>query len=392
MHRNLLAAVSLTAAVSLPSLASASYVTLRRDTVLQIVIDDTLSIRSTHRGDRFGAHVEADRDLPRGTQLVGEVLDVREARSGQPAMMDLRFREIVMPDGYRTEFDGVPISLSDKSLTRDQQGRIVAKVDYRKKENTVLGGAIGGFILGSVFHKQFEGIVLGTVAGIIIAESGNKNDQNTVLQRGQKMGALVRNEVSFDWTDQGYAGNSRDGDDRGDATAPWRNAGDRYNHNNGDRGNRNEQIPDDRTPDDRRPETTNIPPVATQNDTSRQSDPVFRPIPVISCGSRDLAWADEAKPYRVGEVIMVPLTKAASQMGLRVSREDMHGGRVIVESEDNYLQMELTSTRAKINGRPITLSQAAVEKEDVVYVPVDVLAQITKDIVYLDGKKIQRAE
>lgn len=198
---------------AVPALAMAERIDIRRDTVLEVVADHDLSVRNTREGDRFSATVRDDRDLPRGTQLRGEIVRIQERRGNEPASMDLEFRDLVLPDGTRQSIHALPIALDNRNVRRDREGRMYADSKKVRNEYHVFGGMLGGLVIGALIKKPFEGAFIGTLAGILIGEAERQSARKTdyVLQKGTRFGAVVLEDVRFDYRG-GYG--DRYGDDR----------------------------------------------------------------------------------------------------------------------------------------------------------------------------------
>ena len=374
MTRNTFSLAALGLLTAVPMLASASPISLRRDSVIPVVFEDTLTVRGTREGDRFTARVDDTRYLPAGTKFEGRVVGVRETRRDEPAMMDLAFDTLVMPDGHRQRIDSVPIPLTDRYVSRDREGRFVVKNNVKKKESTVLGGMIGGFILGSIFQKQLEGVVLGAIAGVLIATNDRSNDGSTVVTKGDRMGGLIQRDVQFDW--RGNGADSRREDDRWDSRDA-RRQDDRRQDDRWDERRQDDRRQDDRRQDDR-----------WGNEREERWDD--REVK-ISYGSRELRWGRDGRPYREGSTLMVPLQATATQMGMRVSRDNGRTDRYIfVDGNDGYLQVELGTREARMNGRRISMPESPTERDRTVYVPLEILAQLSKETVYVNGTRVAR--
>jgi len=366
--------------LAIPALSQAASTTLRRDTVLPVTFEDSLTIKENRAGDRFTVRVDDNRDLPFGTKLNGRIVNVRPARDDRPAYMDLEFTEVVLPDGTRRNFRAVPIPLNDRYTTRDADGRVVVRKDVRKKENLVLGGALGGLVLGSILKKPVEGAVLGTIAGIVLAETDKKNDGNTLIQKGQRMGALVEETVTLTYDDRGR-NRDRDWDrdrdiDRNrdrNRDRDWdidrdRNR-DRDRDRDWDRGRNQDRDRDDWGRDDR-------------------NDQLGRDLR-IEIGRRELRYTRREQPYRLGETVMVPLDRTAEQIGLNVEK-GRNGKAIYVEGEDeSTLRIQIDAREARLNGRTVTMDRAVVERDGIVYVPVELLARMKNETLRVNGNTVR---
>ncbi|MCB8933610.1 MAG: copper amine oxidase N-terminal domain-containing protein [Fimbriimonadaceae bacterium] len=326
----------------LPAFATAETVTIRRDSVIPVVLQDSLNFKDSRRGDRFSARVEESRDLPLGTVLEGRVLDVRPRRGDRPATMDLEFQNMVLPDGKRTGIRAVPIRLDDGRIRRGADGRLVASRGT-SKEKFVLGGFLGGLILGNSIKKPFEGAVLGALAGIALAETQGQ-DGDSVAKRGTTLGAYFEREVKFD-----YRGpwNSRDfrNDDRYDPRDP-----DRRDYGDG------------RDPRDDRRE------------------------PVISYEGRELRYGSNETPYWQGNTAMVPVERTARGLGLDAA---WAGNRtLLIEDDRNLMRLDADSDEYRLNGRRGRLPVALVERGGVWYCPIEAFSAIRSNNVQVNGSRV----
>lgn len=338
--------------VVLPSISNADTVTLRRDSVVPVVMQDTLKLKDSRRGDRFSARVEQGRDLPYGTVLEGRVLAVRPARNGEPATMELEFQNMVLPDGKRASIRAVPVRLDDARIRRGADGRLVASRGT-SKETYVLGGFLGGLILGNSVKKPFEGAVLGALAGIALAETQGQ-DGDVVAKRGSELGAYFERDVRFE-----YSGPWNSRDVRGDARRD-----DRYDPRSNDRY-------DDRyDPRDGRYET---------QDRRRE--------PVVSYQGRDLSFGSRDVPYWQGDTVMVPVERTARALGLDAA---WAGSRtLLIEDDRNLMRLDADSTEFRLNGKRGRLPESLVNRGGVWYCPVEAFAAIRENNVYVNGSKVR---
>lgn len=320
---------------------------LERDTVVPVVIENDITLRRLEVGDRFTAHVDNDRDLPDHTRLIGRVYRIRESRRGDVSA-DLEFTDVILPDGSRHRFDAIPVSLDDKYVTRRDDGRIVVRSEIGTRRDYVAAGAIGGFIIGSMVHRRFAGTILGAVVGAIAADSERRDE--TIVHRGQKVGALIERDTTLEF----YPGPRVD---RPGRLTPRPGGG--------------EDAPPARGGDSRIDEH------AAAGDF------------VLSYEGKDLHFDNAAKPFQIGDVLMVPLQRTTSQLGLTVDRDKEKENIVYVENADSSLYMELDSSEARLNGRKVTLASPLQDRNGVLYVPVDILAAMKKGTFLVNGAKVK---
>lgn len=338
MRRNgiLLATAAAMGITLAPAVVQADTIQLRRDSVVPVVMEDTLSLKDARRGDKFFARVDDARELPAGTLLEGRVIGIRDKRGNEPASMDLEFQTIHLPDGKRASIRAVPIRLDNSAIRRGDDGRLVASRP-KDKGQLVLGGFLGGLILGNSVKKPFEGAVLGVLAGIVMAES--QGDGDVVARKGNKLGALFEKDVKLTYN------------------GSW--DGNRY--------------PLDRRGDDR---------------DMRRDDRYDRDTRVLlSYRGRDLGYGSNEQPYRIGNTVMVPMERTARYLGFDAG---WAGTRVLmVEDDDNLLRFETGSNDYRLNGRRMRLGQALVERGGVWYGPMDAFSELRRDFVQVNGTRVR---
>lgn len=347
------AVIPLLAIFALSATASAQRIDLRVGDVIPVKFDHALTIKDNRPGDLFTATVDDDgRLLPRGSILDGQVLDVKAAKGKDPATMKLEFTDILMPDGSRIDIDAVPIPLTDKYVTRDADGRFTAKKSDDKSGAQVLGGAVAGFIIGSIIGgKQLEGTLIGGALGVLVAATDSSNDGNTIIASGQRMGALIQKRVSGTATD---------------ATPLI--------------------APENQT-------QTQVPPITEQPPVqSEQNPPPARPARQndkisVFYGNRQIYW-DRDKPYWDGDVAMVPLDHTAVQMGIKVTRGRQDADAIVLSATRGELQVWIDADSAQLDNQAIRLDAPVRKSGDTVYVPLYLLVQIAREPVRLNGTNI----
>jgi len=308
------------------------------DRVVPVTFDQEINVSKAHIGDHFTATVVDELDMPHNAKFEGEVLDVRQQHGEKPAFVDMEFRSLILPDGSHYDVRAVPIHLDAKYVHRDSDGHFVVNKKPVRKDNVVFGGAVGGFILGSILKKPFEGTFLGILAGIVANETGATDQSNGVaVKRGEKLGALVEREVVIP--------------DHHGPVAADRAAGP--------------------PPDGRRPER----------------EPRFAGEIKIALGDHPLQFDPKETPYREGNTVMVPLMSTASQ--LKIDVDVASGGRVYVQEKDSILRLEQDSDHYRLNGKSGSLSSKVVSKQGVMFVPLEAFAALKQDPIYLNGVKIE---
>lgn len=326
----------------MPGIGNASTYLLRRDNVLPVVFEDKLTMKESRPGDTFVVRVTDNGQLPPGSEMLGRIDRIHPPRGNRPPSMDLRFTDILLPDHSRVSIDAAPLLLDDKTITRDGDGRMMAKQDIRQQQSDVLGGAIGGFIVGSLFHRRVTGTIIGTMVGVSAAQSERAKDSNIIASPGDKVGALINRDVSIDYVGVPIS---------------------RYDINrNLDRG-MDGPVRGYRGPVD-----------------SRRSGVIQ-----ITFENRDLGFPDDARPYRIGREVMVPLEPIADQLKLDVDRRPDR--TIYVDGPDRNLRLTLNSREARLDGQRFDLPRTVLELNGVLYVPLSALTPMLKHDLLVNGKK-----
>lgn len=169
---------------------------LYQNDVIPVKFQQDIRFSKNQRGDRFSAVVDGDRTLPKGTVFEGRIVELRQGRDRKPGSMILEFSRIVLPEGDSVRVVATPIAWKETSMSRNSDGRWEAK-GTMKREDWVIGGLAGGLLVGSMARKPFEGAFIGTLAGIILAESDKSFSNDLVIRRGDKVGALIERDVKL---------------------------------------------------------------------------------------------------------------------------------------------------------------------------------------------------
>lgn len=310
---------------------------VRADDVVPVKFESAISVKNTRRGDRISARVDNNRILPEGTRILGRVTDIRAKDGKYKAYAEMEFTEIELPNGERIRIDAYPVPLGDKYVQRDRNGRLEAKKGTRR-DHVVIGSTVGGILIGSILKKPMEGAIIGVLGGILAAETDALNTNGElIVEKGQRYGAAFDRDVSFDWTDR----DSRYDRDR--RTDPVRG--------------------DDQGRDDR-----------------------FSANIQIEFENRALSFREDRMPYRDGNVVMVPISETAAQLGLECNSSS--GRAYYLEDEENSLKLEQNGEFGRLNGKRINLPKALVERGGVTYAPIEAFALLKKNSLYVNGSRV----
>jgi hypothetical protein len=187
-----------------PNPDPSSYV-LQRYNVIPLRLDQTISSDGNKDGDKFTATVRGDQEgylqLPRGTMIQGVIRRAREARGDDPGQLDVRFTNILLPDGARYPIFGTVAPLNDSNIVRTGNGRFMAKNNDDVNNNVGRDAAIGagaGLVLGSLHARALGGAAIGGVLGAIVgALTPDHHDRNVRIDQGTRLGLILSHDLSI---------------------------------------------------------------------------------------------------------------------------------------------------------------------------------------------------
>jgi len=180
------------------------FVLIESGTVIPVRLDEEISSNQSKAGERFMATLRQDdtqtyAGLPWGTRVEGKIVTARARRGSDPGLLELEFDRLVMPDGSTHRISGSLISLDSDSVTRQPDGRIVARSDKKDDRLVYAGiGAAGGLIVGILTKKPLEGTILGGILGYLYGENKRKGESqvsDVTLRRGTEFGVRLDQDV-----------------------------------------------------------------------------------------------------------------------------------------------------------------------------------------------------
>jgi hypothetical protein len=116
--------------------ASSRSISVPRGAVVPVTMDDTLSSATARVGQTFTATVVSenvgDSEFPPGTKIQGVVTQVSSRTDDNPGILELDFRNVVLPNGDRYPINAQLTSLDNDSVT-STRGRVMAKDSRRQR-------------------------------------------------------------------------------------------------------------------------------------------------------------------------------------------------------------------------------------------------------------------
>lgn len=175
--------------------------------VVPVTLDAEVSSTTARVGDEVLASVETrregDSEFPSGTKLSGRVVEARARRGDTPGVLDIEWRQAVLPSGERIALSGQLVGLDTESV-QSVDGRIVAKRGSSNKNRLkIIGiGAAAGFVLGRVLDK--EGLLpglIGALGGYVFGARQSDKPADARLAAGTRLGVRLDERVAYNSDD-----------------------------------------------------------------------------------------------------------------------------------------------------------------------------------------------
>jgi len=149
-------------------------------TVIPVVLDDTVSSKTNHVGDRFEGHCTGPDcgGFPVNTTFQGVITVAEPSQSGQPGVLAGRIVAAVLPDGTKINIEAAPC---EKDGTKKEPIVGTTAKKGRGKKGAVVGGALGG-----IFGGDIEGAAIGAVAGVAAGNATKGKTKNVERKAGFK--------------------------------------------------------------------------------------------------------------------------------------------------------------------------------------------------------------
>jgi hypothetical protein len=317
-------------------------VSLPQGTVLKAELNDRLSSTSSRPGDRFTGNVVNDgTGLPSGTQVIGQVTDVRRADDNHPGVVDVDFRTLRLPNGRTYPIDGRLTSLDSDSVQRTSSGRLEARGRSSRNKYQFLGyGAGGGALISALTGGNLlKGALLGAIAGFAYdqlnkdkRDNGHYSEVN--LKPGTEFGVALQSGTTVSLADNPY-GNSNGGRFRNGSSYDSRNS-----------------RTDERT--------------AGSFQQYRGS-----PIRVLVDG-REVPFT-QGQPFMAHGHVMVPLEPVMAAAGYRYTYDPTY--REVSISGNRDTRFTIGDNFATVDGNRMRLDEAVQRIDGTIFVPSQLLEQ-----------------
>lgn len=176
--------------------------TISAGTVIPVTLDDTIRSNEAQEGDHFTATVVNGRDnagLPSGTKFEGVVTEALASRNNKPGVLAVDFRRVTFPDGTSKAITAHVVGMDEKSVTRDSNGRLIAKGGGNNDQMKWVGIGAGAGLLISTLTKGnvLVDTILGAGAGYLFNQVQRKGAGNVNLKSGSEVGVKLDQSITF---------------------------------------------------------------------------------------------------------------------------------------------------------------------------------------------------
>jgi len=178
-------------------------VSLQKDEVIPVTLDQTLSSTDNHVGDTFMATVSANGSegyatLPAGTKIEGHIAAVQPQTGDEPAVLDLAFDMIDFPNGTTMPIDGSLVSMDTQYAMQGDDGVYLARDEGITYNRMVFVGfgTTDGQLVGTNESRPLMGSALDDSLSSIQAQLPEDQYQKSeiVLGAGTDMGIRINQE------------------------------------------------------------------------------------------------------------------------------------------------------------------------------------------------------
>lgn len=141
---------------------------------IQATLQDELSTKTSHYGDKFTAivsqpvnAVDGSVGIPTGSKITGEVIEAEQGKTVAVVRgrgkINIRFRDLILPDGT-----AIPLNASLESvhnMKANEEGQVQGGIGGKTAAKDVGIGAGLGTVAGLIFGSALKGLAIGAIAG-----------------------------------------------------------------------------------------------------------------------------------------------------------------------------------------------------------------------------------
>ena len=141
---------------------------------IQATLQDELSTKTSHYGDKFTAIVsqpvnasDGSMGIPAGSKITGEVIESEQGKTvallrGR-GKINIRFRDLILPDGTTLPLNAGLESVHN--MKANEEGQVQGGIGGKTAAKDVGVGAGLGTVAGLIFGSALKGLAIGAIAG-----------------------------------------------------------------------------------------------------------------------------------------------------------------------------------------------------------------------------------
>lgn len=136
---------------------------------------------------------------PQGSTVGGRVVNVQRAqKKGTPAVLDVQFTALRLPNGFRRAINGSLTDLESSTGSSDNEGSVTAHKTSHRKAKFIGGGAAGGAVIGAIAGGG-KGLAIGAGVGALTgAITGRvKKGHEVKVKSGTEFGVVINQALSL---------------------------------------------------------------------------------------------------------------------------------------------------------------------------------------------------
>ena len=183
-----------------------TYYTVAANQVMRVRLNDELDSERARIGDTF-TNTLVDplysRNgvllAPQGSTVSGRVSNVQRAQgNGKPAVMDVVFFSIRLPNGAHHAISGSLTDLQGKGGSSNNEGTVTANKTSHRKVKFIGGGAAGGAVIGAIAGGG-KGAAIGAGVGAVTGLIGGKikKGSEVKVKSGTEFGVILNRSLSL---------------------------------------------------------------------------------------------------------------------------------------------------------------------------------------------------
>jgi hypothetical protein len=182
------------------------YYSVAANQVLRVRINQELNSETARIGDTFTSTlvdpVYSKNGVllaPQGSSVNGSVTAVQRAqKDGKPAVLDVAFTGIRLPNGVYRSLNGSLTDLSSSTGSSDNEGSVTAHKTSHRKVKFIGGGAAGGAVIGAIAGGG-KGAAIGAGVGAVAGLIGGKlkKGHEVKVKSGTEFGVILNRAFSL---------------------------------------------------------------------------------------------------------------------------------------------------------------------------------------------------